>query len=572
MSLDASFLDAVIAWHVRASVVLCAVLLAGWALRHARPRSRHRVLGWGLVAAVAVPTFAAARPSSWGVAMEGVVRRPAVRELPTRGAPPSTMDVSKEQVARQASASVSTWALPDVTTIAALVWLLGMGIGVGRAGAAGLGFASLRRSGRRLSAERQEVFDGLCRAAGVRTSVAICDRVDIPIVAGSVHPWVLLPAASQSWSAERWEAVVRHELGHVAQGDPRAYPAVHLARAVLWLNPLAWLAAAQFFEVAEFSADDAAVHGMAAPDYAAELLALARVRPVSAPAWTASVFGQADVGTRIRRILRPGDRLHRMRRVVPVMLGLAGAVGCVGLAQLAERSGPSEAELARRGTLVAPTDAVRVAVARDAIGVRDATGHHHDLETSSQPGGLEIPGLAEVLADLDRPRRPLVIEAEPDVSFERLVRVLYTAGKQGYTAYHLAVAVGEEQRVISVGPPMYRAEEADPMPPRVTVMVAPELARLSLRPASADESACTLPLHDVDGLRDAAEALCPADGGPVTIVFSALQHTEYETLVDTMQALHGACGVVRIVEAGAGAEQLDDGHRCEVGQGVLAPR
>ena len=86
------------------------------------------------------------------------------------------------------------------------------------------------------------------------------------------------PRDARTWSDERIRIVLGHELAHVRRGDWAVQLLADCVRSVYWFNPLAWIACWRLRLESEHACDDAVLRlGVAAPDYAAQLLDLARL-------------------------------------------------------------------------------------------------------------------------------------------------------------------------------------------------------------------------------------------------------------------------------------------------------
>jgi beta-lactamase regulating signal transducer with metallopeptidase domain len=114
----------------------------------------------------------------------------------------------------------------------------------------------------------------LHRAAGLASPVALPDRR------------VLLPAWSETVPRAESEALLAHELAHLARRDPRWRIAQHLAFAPLSLHPFAWIALRRLDALAERGADALAARTLGDGRTLAECLArcLAQQLARSAPA------------------------------------------------------------------------------------------------------------------------------------------------------------------------------------------------------------------------------------------------------------------------------------------------
>jgi len=107
----------------------------------------------------------------------------------------------------------------------------------------------------------------------------------MPLTYGLLRPTLLLPRGAEDWSRRRLRAVLVHELAHVRRRDCLTQTLAEVARALHWLNPLAWLAVRRMRVEREYACDDAVLaRGARGPEYANELLSLARAhRPAPVP-------------------------------------------------------------------------------------------------------------------------------------------------------------------------------------------------------------------------------------------------------------------------------------------------
>jgi TonB family protein len=98
-----------------------------------------------------------------------------------------------------------------------------------------------------------------------------------PLATGILRPVILLPDSASTWTFARRRAVLAHETAHVRRRDPAILFAAHLATAIYWFHPLAWLAIARLRAESERACDDAALRiGLRPSHYANDLLELAR--------------------------------------------------------------------------------------------------------------------------------------------------------------------------------------------------------------------------------------------------------------------------------------------------------
>lgn len=113
------------------------------------------------------------------------------------------------------------------------------------------------------------------RAAGLNSHpcVAECEFVSVPLTVGALRPTILLPAEWHEWDQGKLDAVLAHEVSHVARRDPLTQRISLLHRAIFWFSPLAWWLDRHLAELAEQASDEAALCcGADRTDYARTLL------------------------------------------------------------------------------------------------------------------------------------------------------------------------------------------------------------------------------------------------------------------------------------------------------------
>jgi len=554
-------------WHARAAAVLAVTVLAALALRGAKPRLRHGVLAVGLIAAVVLPTLAAVAPVSWALEVPTqTVTAPAPQTLPEL---PAAAASELPTLSRRAVVQPEPI---DWRSLLIGVWLAGAVLGLGRALASAIGAWSLRRGAGSPSHEIAAVFDAVQRRLGVTARLRVTPRIGVPIVVGVIHPTILLPREAIGWDTGRVRAVLLHELGHVAQGDPRWFFAAHGVRSLLWIDPLAWVATRMFFREAEYSADDAALAGgIGAPDYAAELLALARLDLHAVPLVAAPALGKPVIGKRIRRVLQDRPTLVRLRRVVPVLLGALGGASAVVLMRPAEPQVDQLAEAppaARAKTVPLPTRSPRVDLHANRIEARIGGT---TLELLANAGlvptreGHLIRPVLEQLETADT-SMPLVVRADDGVGFGALVDVLYTGGRAGFRSYLLVVDVDGEERGVPLNPPTFNADGSPTEPEPESLRLRWIGAGHHLDAGPSGRADCSLPARDPELVTRAAARMCEVNGNrPTPVVFAPDVSTSYQELVEMLVAAQRDCGGKDIIEAGGGSiDAVDDAPACDL--------
>ena len=111
----------------------------------------------------------------------------------------------------------------------------------------------------------------------IRRPVALLcsSETEVPLTFGVIYPKIVLPGDSEEWTAMRKNAVIRHEMAHIARLDALTQSISHLACAVYWFNPLVWIAAQRVKFERERACDDYVLAAGSAPsEYANDLLTM----------------------------------------------------------------------------------------------------------------------------------------------------------------------------------------------------------------------------------------------------------------------------------------------------------
>ena len=165
---------------------------------------------------------------------------------------------------------------------------------------------------------RRTTFDGalLLRVSqtaarvGLRRRVHVfeCERLVGPVAFGLLRPSIGLPAGfTQDFTPLQQEAMLAHELAHLAAHDPTWQAAADLMAALLWWHPLAWWTRRRLQAVSEDAADQASLAVAGGPGLLAEcLLKLASrmvgKQPLGGLAATGSGF-RSSLGKRVEKLV-----------------------------------------------------------------------------------------------------------------------------------------------------------------------------------------------------------------------------------------------------------------------------
>jgi hypothetical protein len=133
------------------------------------------------------------------------------------------------------------------------------------------------------------------------------EAISVPVTVGAFHSTILFPAGWREWDGEKLEAVIAHEISHVARRDPLTQCVCVLYHAIFWFSPLAWWLKSELVDLAERASDEAVLClGADREDYARTLLEfLEALETAPGRVWWQGVAmakaGQAE--QRVERIL-----------------------------------------------------------------------------------------------------------------------------------------------------------------------------------------------------------------------------------------------------------------------------
>lgn len=140
------------------------------------------------------------------------------------------------------------------------------------------------------------------------TALLLSAEISSPVSWGVLRPVVIV---DEQTSAEpsKAEAIIAHELAHLARLDWAKLLLGGFATALFWFNPLVWMLARRCHDLREEAADDAVLRGDIAPADYAELLVGCADREASALLIANGVApSRGSVARRIGRVLDPSRR------------------------------------------------------------------------------------------------------------------------------------------------------------------------------------------------------------------------------------------------------------------------
>ena len=155
------------------------------------------------------------------------------------------------------------------------------------------------------------------------------ELVSVPLTIGALRPTILLPLTWREWDDAKLDAVLAHEVSHVARRDALTQRLSLLHRVIFWFSPLAWWLHRHLADLAEQASDEAALAcGADCKTYARTLLGFFEaLQTAPGQVWWQGVSmakaGQAE--QRIERILswKGSVAMHLKKSITFAVVALA---------------------------------------------------------------------------------------------------------------------------------------------------------------------------------------------------------------------------------------------------------
>jgi beta-lactamase regulating signal transducer with metallopeptidase domain len=271
------------------SIALKSLLIAGLALgllalmKHRSAAERSWVAHIGLLALVIMALAPLVLPT-WSVEAPAMFSKAPAVEAPASTAPTegqSKFTIVKADAAKPASAAPAASSRPTISAAAAASALYAVPAAILLL----ITFLALARLVA-LQARADVLVDGHWLSALARaqrrmgfkhgTALLTSNELASPISWGLMRPVIVLNARAVEASGEA-EAIIAHELAHVARMDWMKLLLARIATALFWFNPLVWMLAREAHQLREETADDAVLAAdIADTDYAQLLVGVAR--------------------------------------------------------------------------------------------------------------------------------------------------------------------------------------------------------------------------------------------------------------------------------------------------------
>jgi beta-lactamase regulating signal transducer with metallopeptidase domain len=162
------------------------------------------------------------------------------------------------------------------------------------------------------------------------------EMISVPVTMGALRSTILLPIDWREWDDAQLDAVIAHEVSHVARHDALTQRLSLLHRAIFWFSPLSWWLDRHLADLAEQASDEAALSCGADRQHYAKILVgfFEALHTAPGRVWWQGVSmakaGQAE--HRVERILAwKGSLAMRLQKSIAVVV-VALAIPLVYLA------------------------------------------------------------------------------------------------------------------------------------------------------------------------------------------------------------------------------------------------
>jgi beta-lactamase regulating signal transducer with metallopeptidase domain len=318
--MDVSFFGEM-AW--KSALISGAALALAYVLRSRAASDRALVLRLGVGMLLLLPFIALALPSLQIVAWA------APEPAPMRAYALAASDLHYAIPAGSTLAPAPPTIWDDPTPLVLLAYLGGLLMAGARLGAGLFMLGRWTRAGRAIDCpEWQAAFDRARWSASDPETIRllVSDTVPSPLSWGWRRPVILIDPDTLD-QPEEADAILAHEMAHIARRDWPALMLTRLAATLFWFNPLVWLLEREVVQQAEEAADCAAAECVEPTAYARTLLSWAQANGGMIPANSIAPSGSA-LARRVQAIL---DRRLRERPAGSPWTAIA-AVVCIGIA------------------------------------------------------------------------------------------------------------------------------------------------------------------------------------------------------------------------------------------------
>lgn len=298
----------------KGAAIVCLAWALGMLLRHRSAIARAWIWRSGFVALLLLaawqyrPVMLHALTLEVQVPTEAVVSHSALRMEKTN----DPVSISPEPLVIQKDTSFSGMTSrvmheldPWVPTAWWMAFVALLGVKIARAW---IGLRHLRKNSRRAPRDVQGACERIAKDSAVASvpEVRVSSLVGSPLLTGDRRAVIWLPDDSAAWGGAKLDAVLHHEIAHLARRDGRWQWIATAAACFWWWNPAVWFALSRLKAEAEQAADEVVVtRKVSASDYAQALIEIASAwLPRAEPALGVPMLGMSEIERRVRELLR----------------------------------------------------------------------------------------------------------------------------------------------------------------------------------------------------------------------------------------------------------------------------
>jgi beta-lactamase regulating signal transducer with metallopeptidase domain len=307
----------------KSAAIAGGALLLAALLRSRAAADRGAVLKVAVALLLALPAIALFAPA---LEIETAAPAPVAAPLPAESASALAGEAVEPQLAASSALEAPTGDWDDPSLLFFLLYAGGVAMVAGRLLA---GLVTLRRWTRAASeVESPEWRSALARAGGDELGIRLLASEDAtsPLSWGLARPVILLDRDTLR-CPDQADAILVHEVAHVARRDWPSLILSRLAVALFWFNPLVWRLDREVAQQAEEAADSDAAAAVEPARYAQTLLDWARLSGSNALPANAIAAGEPGLAKRVKAILD-----GRVSRRSGSFWAVAAMFGCAAFA------------------------------------------------------------------------------------------------------------------------------------------------------------------------------------------------------------------------------------------------
>jgi beta-lactamase regulating signal transducer with metallopeptidase domain len=312
---------------VKGTILLSLLWLAHFALQRAHPALRMAIWRSGTLALILLPVLHLGAPQ-WRSESTTPIAAPVTyvsEALASQGMTDNATVGATGQVYRAAQ----PFKAPSLMALAMGIWLLGVGLLLGRHLIAGFEVRSLLARGEPADEGLIARADSIARRIGrpMDFDLRIVESGRSPFISGFLRPVIGIPR-DLATSDRDLDAILAHELTHRAGSDHRWAVMIQFTRLLWWPHPLVWgIAAGHRGACEEHSDAVAATYDGDRAWYQSLLARMALTAAAVPPTAAISMLNGSEIMTRLRRLARGENRRPPFRGARILVCALALFVG-----------------------------------------------------------------------------------------------------------------------------------------------------------------------------------------------------------------------------------------------------